>query len=120
MTPPSRQHVLQHKITNLFTVGPRLGYAWDRLMIFATGVMLRPTLRARLQSQSPVFATGARWRYVNGASRNNGWYAGGGFDYMVHKGPLVDVILGLDINITTSARRCVLLQPGLQSRTDRL
>jgi hypothetical protein len=32
----------------------------------------------------------------NGASRNNGWYAGGGFDYMVHKGPLVDVLLGLE------------------------
>ena len=32
----------------------------------------------------------------SGASRNNGWYAGGGFDYMVHKGPLVDVILGLE------------------------
>ena len=30
------------------------------------------------------------------ASRNDGWYAGGGFDYMVHKGPLVDVILGLE------------------------
>ena len=27
----------QHKITNLFTVGPRLGYAWDRFMVFATG-----------------------------------------------------------------------------------
>jgi outer membrane immunogenic protein len=26
-----------NKITNLFTVGPRLGYAWDRLMIFGTG-----------------------------------------------------------------------------------
>ena len=26
-----------NKITNLFTVGPRLGYAWDRWMIFATG-----------------------------------------------------------------------------------
>jgi hypothetical protein len=32
----------------------------------------------------------------NGASRNDGWYAGGGFDYMVHKGPLVDVILGVE------------------------
>ena len=29
-------------------------------------------------------------------SRNNGWYAGGGFDYMVHKGALVDVLLGLE------------------------
>ena len=28
--------------------------------------------------------------------RNNGWYAGGGFDYMVHKGALVDVLLGVE------------------------
>ena len=27
----------EHKITNLFTAGPRLGYAWDRLLVFATG-----------------------------------------------------------------------------------
>jgi uncharacterized cupin superfamily protein/opacity protein-like surface antigen len=26
-----------NKITNLFTVGPRLGYAWDRFMIYGTG-----------------------------------------------------------------------------------
>ena len=32
----------------------------------------------------------------SGQSRNNGWYAGGGFEYMVHKGPLVDVILGAE------------------------
>ena len=33
---------------------------------------------------------------ANGQSRNSGWYAGGGFDYMVHKGALVDVILGVE------------------------
>ena len=27
----------ESKITNLFTVGPRLGYAWDRVMVYATG-----------------------------------------------------------------------------------
>src|SRR5437016_35030 len=27
----------QHKITNLFTAGPRLGYAWDRWLLFVTG-----------------------------------------------------------------------------------
>ena len=27
----------EHKITNLFTAGGRLGYAWDRFMIFGTG-----------------------------------------------------------------------------------
>jgi outer membrane immunogenic protein len=71
--PPN--NVAQHKLTNLFTVGPRLGYAWDRWMIFATG---------------------GPGSFGNGASRNDGWYVGGGFDYMVHKGPLVDVILGLE------------------------
>ena len=29
-------------------------------------------------------------------SNNRGWYAGGGFDYMAHKGALVDVILGVE------------------------
>jgi outer membrane immunogenic protein len=27
----------EHKIANLFMVGPRPGYAWDRWMVFATG-----------------------------------------------------------------------------------
>jgi outer membrane immunogenic protein len=30
------------------------------------------------------------------SSSNNGWYAGGGFDYVIHKGVLVDVILGAE------------------------
>ena len=42
----------------------------------------------------PDFATVPAFKAAQ--SRNNGWYAGGGFDYMVHKGPLVDVILGLE------------------------
>jgi hypothetical protein len=50
----------------------------------------------------------------NGATRNSGWYAGGGFDYMVHKGSLVDVILGVeyqhyDVGTTTNA---FCLNPG--------
>ena len=42
-----------------------------------------------------VLCNGPR-QFKAAQSRNNGWYAGGGFDYMVHKGPLVDVILGLE------------------------
>ena len=85
----------EHKITNLFTVGPRLGYAWDRFMIFGTGGWASANLKGTYCSASPPdFAMGPA--LASGASRNNGWYAGGGFDYMVHKGPLVDVILGLE------------------------
>jgi outer membrane immunogenic protein len=83
----------QHKITNLFTVGPRLGYAWDRFMIFATGGYASADLKTSDCSSVTSLCDQTRF---NGASRNNGWYAGGGFDYMVHKGPLVDVLLGLE------------------------
>ena len=96
----------EHKITSLFTAGPRIGYAWDRWMVFATGGWASANLDAA-QCFANVLATannapgpcdgpspGSRF---SGSSRNsNGWYAGGGFDYMVHKGPLVDVILGLE------------------------
>ena len=68
--------------------------------------------------QSPGFAMDLR-QSASGASRNNGWYAGGGFDYMVHKGPLVDVILGLEyqhFDVGSKNAFCVnpALQPGAQ------
>jgi outer membrane immunogenic protein len=85
----------QHKLTNLFTVGPRLGYAWDRFMIFATGGWASANLKGTYCNTVTGACDGPGSDF-NGASRNNGWYAGGGFDYMVHKGPLVDVILGLE------------------------
>lgn len=85
----------QHKLTNLFTVGPRIGYAWDRWMIFATGGWASANLKGTYCS-TVTGACDGPGSFANGASRNDGWYAGGGFDYMVHKGPLVDVILGLE------------------------
>src|SRR4051812_28221582 len=86
----------EHKITNLFTVGPRLGYAWDRWMIFATGGYASADLKTAACSQVTGLCNQGNLARFNGQSRNSGWYAGGGFDYMVHKGPLVDVLLGLE------------------------
>jgi outer membrane immunogenic protein len=85
----------EHKITNLFTVGPRLGYAWDRWMIFATGGWASANLKGTYCSDVNGLCD-ANLNVLSGASRNSGWYAGGGFDYMVHKGSLVDVILGVE------------------------
>jgi outer membrane immunogenic protein len=84
---------LEHKITNLFTVGPRLGFAWDRFMIYGTGGYAVATLKG----QYLATATGL----VNnpsqaGATWNDGWFAGGGIEYMVYKGALVDVFLGAE------------------------
>jgi outer membrane immunogenic protein len=87
--------LMEHKITNLFTVGPRLGYAWDRVMIFATGGYASADLKGTYCS-TVTAVCGPTFTQQNGASRNSGWYAGGGFDYMVHKGPLVDVLLGVE------------------------
>ena len=88
---------MEHKITNLFTVGPRLGYAWDRWMIFATGGYASADLKAAYCSTvTGQCGAPAGVNPQAGASRNNGWYAGGGIDYMVHTGPLVDVILGAE------------------------
>jgi outer membrane immunogenic protein len=82
-----------NKMTNLFTVGPRLGYAWDRWMIFATGGYAIATLKG----QYVVNSTGLQTLLpFSGQSWNDGWFAGGGFEYMVHKGALVDVILGAE------------------------
>jgi outer membrane immunogenic protein len=85
----------EHKITNLFTVGPRLGFAWDRWMIFATGGWASADLKSTTCSTIAGICDGPGSRF-NGQSRNDGWYIGGGFDWMVHKGPLVDVILGVE------------------------
>jgi outer membrane immunogenic protein len=103
----------QHKITNLFTAGPRLGYAWDRWMIFATGGWASANLKGTYCSTITANCD-ATTSSQNGATRNSGWYAGGGFDYMVHKGSLVDVILGVeyqhyDVGTTTNA---FCLNPG--------
>ena len=75
--------------------------------------MLRPISRARLARQSPVSATKSHGANLNGASRNTGWYAGGGFDYMVHKGPLVDVMLGLEYqHYDVGSKNAFCVQPG--------
>jgi outer membrane immunogenic protein len=80
-----------NKITNIFTIGPRLGYAWDRWMIFATGGYATGTVKGQYRLAGLQFAP-----TFSGQSWNDGWFAGGGLEYMVYKGPLVDVILGAE------------------------
>jgi outer membrane immunogenic protein len=102
----------EHKITNLFTAGPRLGYAWDRLLVFATGgwtwANIVNTHCSSITNICGGFGPG------NGvSSSNNGWYAGGGFDYMVHKGALVDVILGVEYqHFDVNGARAFCVHPG--------
>jgi outer membrane immunogenic protein len=108
----------EHKITNLFTVGPRLGYAWDRWMIFATGGYASADLKTAACSQVTGLCNQGNLARFNGQSRNNGWYAGGGLDYMVHKGPLVDVILGVEYqHYDVGSKNAFCFNPGCNPAT---
>jgi outer membrane immunogenic protein len=82
-----------NKITNLFTVGPRLGFAWDRWMIYGTGGWASANIKG--QYFNPVLGIQVS-QTLSGQSRNDGWFAGAGIEYMVHKGALVDVIFGAE------------------------
>ena len=93
-TPPFPANLSAYsKITDLFTVGPRLGFAWDRWMIYATGGYATATVKGQY-----IFTDSGLQRFQNfaGQSWNDGWFVGGGFEYMIHKGALVDVILGAE------------------------
>jgi len=108
----------EHKITNLFTVGPRLGYAWDRWMIFATGGYASADLKTAACSQVTGLCNQANLARFNGQSRNSGWYAGGGLDYMVHKGPLVDVVLGVEYqHYDVGSKNAFCFNPGCNPAT---
>ena len=103
----------EHKITNLFTVGPRLGYAWDRFMIFATGGYASADLKTAACSTVTGLCDQTSLAISTVQSRNSGWYAGGGFDYMVHKGPLVDVLLGLEYqHFDVGSKNAFCFNPG--------
>src|SRR6266545_200342 len=68
-------------------------------MIFATGGWATGTVHGQYRlAGRQVFPGGAGVLGTNlsGHSWNDGWFAGGGFEYMVHKGALVDVILGAE------------------------
>jgi outer membrane immunogenic protein len=85
--------VIYNKITNLFTVGPRLGFAWDRWMIYGTGGYAIATIKGQYFDTATGLQAGTS---QVGQSWNDGWFAGGGLEYMVHKGALVDVIFGAE------------------------
>jgi outer membrane immunogenic protein len=88
--------VAQHKITNLFTAGPRLGYAWDRLLVYGTGGIASASLKGTYCLSPGNGVLQCNPSNQNGQSQNWGWFAGGGVEYMIAKGALADVIAGVE------------------------
>jgi outer membrane immunogenic protein len=96
-------------ITDLVTVGPRVGYTWDRLMVYGTGGYAGANINGRYTCTGtdffvfpgrapcnfPLFGVLADLN-LSGTTWNNGWFAGAGFDYVVYKGSFADVLLGAE------------------------
>jgi outer membrane immunogenic protein len=85
----------ESKLTQLATIGPRLGWAWDRFLIYGTGGWASANLKGTYCS-TVTGVCGPAFSNQNGSSWNQGWFAGGGVEWMVHRGALVDVILGVE------------------------
>jgi outer membrane immunogenic protein len=81
------------KITELFTVGGRLGWTpLNNWLLYVNGGYANGLVKTRLAS----VATGLEVAGFGTQVRQDGWYVGGGFDYLIHKGALVDAIVGLE------------------------
>jgi outer membrane immunogenic protein len=113
-----------NKIAGLLTAGPRLGYAWDRLLVFATGgyaggsidgqyVCTATGLAVAPGPACGIFGPGLADLNATGHTWNHGWYAGAGFEYVVHKGSLVDVIVGAEYqHFELNSETAFCLNPG--------
>jgi outer membrane immunogenic protein len=97
-------------ITDLVMIGPKVGYTWDRLMVYGTGGYAGAHVEGRyscseggvfiLPGPGPcligVFGPELRALSFSGKSWNNGWFAGAGFDYLAYKGSFADVLIGAE------------------------
>ncbi len=78
------------RVSSIWTVGGRLGYAWDRFMVFGGGGYAN----GRIQTRTTVIATGAL--STESSDRHGGWYAGGGVEMYVTRFWMSDVIFGVE------------------------
>jgi outer membrane immunogenic protein len=92
----------RHSINWMYTVGGRAGMAWDTLLLYVTGGGMYAGLHGTYCNTSPggapiVPLCGPPQTLIqNGNSGNWGYYAGVGIEGVLYKGPLVDVIGGLE------------------------
>jgi outer membrane immunogenic protein len=78
------------RVSSIWTVGGRLGYAWDRFMVFGDGGYAN----GRIQTRTTITSTGALTS--QSSDRHGGWYAGGGFEMFVSRFWMSDVIFGVE------------------------
>lgn len=77
------------RVSNIWTVGGRLGYAWDRFMVFGSGGYANGRVQTDRRTALGVLADPT-------SERHGGWYAGGGFEVFVTRFWFSDVIFGAE------------------------
>jgi len=80
----------QVKVNSINTVGGRLGWAWNNWLFYGDGGYAWGQVKTRLFNTTNGHTSDFT------AQNQNGWYAGGGVEYMLIKGSVVDVIVGLE------------------------
>jgi outer membrane immunogenic protein len=96
------------RITQLITVGPRLGVAFGPVMAYGTGGYAAARLNGSYSCTdtgipvlpgpgacSAVFGPVRNFDF-GGVTWNDGWYLGGGFEFMAYQSKVADVILGAE------------------------
>jgi outer membrane immunogenic protein len=84
---------IRNQINHLSTIGGRAGFAWDRILIYGTGGFAS----ARVATNYITTSTGAEaFPAEAGRTRLNGWYAGAGIDWVLFRGELTSLILGVE------------------------
>jgi outer membrane immunogenic protein len=82
--------VCESRIDNILTVGARLGYTWDRFMLYGTGGYASGKIYSKIYDST--FTT----LFADTDERHSGWYAGVGAEYFVTKFLWSDLILGVE------------------------
>ena len=89
-TPPLNQSCQVHVSGAVKTIGGKLGFAWNDWLLYGVG----GAAWGEVQTQLVNNVNGSL--FDSGTQNRNGWYAGGGFDYVVLKGGVMDLILGVE------------------------
>jgi outer membrane immunogenic protein len=84
----------QARIGAVLTYGGKLGVAWSDWLLYGVGGGAAGGLRSQINLVGAGLAPGLA-DYTPSANAN-GWYVGGGVDYMLFKGKPFDVIVGVE------------------------
>lgn len=89
-TCPNPALLCQARLNDLWTVGPRLGYAWDRVMVYGTGGYASGNVATQVGTVVGIGLT------EFSSVRQDGWFGGVGVEYAAYVSPTADIIVGAE------------------------